>query len=144
MFVDLRKEGLIAPKRIAEPDNSGQMKSTTQLHLICQLTSLPGKFIKWLAHKFPNFPFLKFRSQFYEQKIIVGFVAIIKLQPSAYMWFWDLGEQCGGGLIPVWGIIEWVSLPDGWFSTPWTFSRTGASTTCCLWCLIYILRQLHR
>lgn len=29
------------------------------------------------------------------------------------------------------------------FSTPWTFSRTGASTSCCLWYLIYIPRQLN-
>lgn len=35
-YVGLMKEGLIASNNIAEPNNSGQMKSTTQLHLIWQ------------------------------------------------------------------------------------------------------------
>lgn len=64
-------------------------------------------------------------------KTIVGFVAIIKLQPSAYVESWDLGEQCSKWLIPVWGVTEWVFLPAGWFQHSTELFKD--------WCLHFLL-----
>lgn len=131
-YVGLMKEGLIASNNIAEPNNSGQMKSTTQLHLIWQFYQFARENYKMTSIYIFRFSLSKIQKPISWLKQLWVLLQLLSYSPVLMRSHGILGSSAVNGSFLFGASLSRCSCLLVGFSTPWSFSRIDASTSCCL------------